>query len=108
MKTFRLESMVSGWFAGDFEPSAFRTDLFEVCYRIHPAGEYWPDHYHKIATEINLLVSGRMTIGGVQLKSGDIFIFEPGEVADPIFEEDCAVICVKTPSVNADKYIVEK
>lgn len=106
MKLARLEAMKSGWFVGDFEPTSFRTQAFEVCYRIHPAGETWSKHYHKIATEINLLVSGRMTLGGVQLTSGDIFVLEPGDVADPIFEEDCAVICVKTPSIAADKYVV--
>lgn len=106
MKLARLDEMKSGWFVGNFEPTSFRTQAFEACYRVHPAGEQWPKHFHKIATEINLLVSGRMTLGGVTLTSGDIFILEPGDVADPIFEEDCSVICIKTPSLPADKYVV--
>lgn len=106
MKLARLKDMKNGWFIGNFEPTAFRSPHVEVSYRIHPAGESWPKHYHKIATEINLLVSGRMCLGGVLLQSGDIFILEPGEIADPVFEEDCSVICVKTPSTVADKYVI--
>ena len=108
MKLFRLENMTSGWFVGDFEPTSFRTSDFEACYRVHPAGEHWPSHYHKIATEVNLLISGRMRLGGALLTRGDIFILEPGDIADPVFEEDCAVICLKRPSAKEDKYLVHK
>ena len=107
MKLARIDNMKNGWFVGDFEPTSFKTRSFEVCYRIHPAGEKWPKHYHKIATEINLLVSGSMSLGETHLETGDIFILEPGDVADPVFKEDCAVICIKTPSVPADKYLLD-
>ncbi len=100
MKTFRIENMTSGWFIGDFEPSAYKTSQFEVNYRIHPAGQYWDKHYHTEVTEINLLVKGRMTIQNKELVTGDIFIIEPYEVTDPVFLEDCELICVKVPSKN--------
>jgi len=108
MDVYKLKDMTKGWFVGDFSPSVFKTKEFEVCYRIHPAGEKWENHYHKEAVEINLLISGKMTMLGKTLNSGDIFVVKPYEVANPCFIEDCAIVCVKTPSVIGDKYIVEE
>ncbi len=34
-------------------------------------------------------------------------VFEPYEVADPIFLEDCEVLVIKTPSVPGDKFECE-
>jgi hypothetical protein len=58
-----------------------------------------------VVTEINLLIKGKMTMQGKTLESGDIFIVEPWEITDPIFLEDCEIICVKTPS-NNDKQVI--
>ena len=104
MRRSRLDDMKGGWFIGDFDPAAFKTAQFEVSLKIHPAGEQWPAHFHKIATEINLVVSGRMLLQGELLTAGDIFILEPNEVADPTFYEDCSIVCVKVPSAIGDKY----
>lgn len=98
--------MKGGWFVGDFEPSAFKTQQFEVGYKIHKKGEQWPVHYHKTAIETTYLIRGRMIIGEKELTSGDVFTIFPYEVADPIFLEDCEVIVIKTPSVPGDKYEV--
>jgi len=107
MKIHKYNNMKGGWFVGNFEPTAYKTENFEVSYKIHPKGEIWDHHYHKVATEINYLVTGRMRIQNTELTSGDIFIIEPNEVADPIFHEDCHIVCVKTASVKGDKYILE-
>ena len=107
MKVLKINDMKGGWFVGNFKPTAFTSPDFEVCYKLHKAGEEWPVHYHKEATEINFLVRGRMRIQDTILKAGDIFVLEPFEVADPEFFEDCEVVIVKTPSVPGDKYIVE-
>ena len=104
MKVYKLDSMKDGWFVGDFTPSSFKTQDFEVCYKQHHKGEEWDTHYHKKGTEINLLIEGKMTIQGKELNSGDIFVLEPYEVADPIFLEDCNLIVVKTPSIPGDKF----
>lgn len=96
----------AGWWLGNFEPTAYKTEGFEVCHKLHPKGERWPPHYHKIATEINYLLKGRMIIQGQELIRGDVFIIEPMEVADPTFKEDCEVIVVKVPSIQNDKYEV--
>ena len=99
-----MDDMKAGWFIGDFNPSVFKTKDFEIGYKCHSKGEKWPTHYHKIATEINYLIAGSMTIQKQHLTKGDIFIFEPGEIADPEFHEDCQLIVIKTPSVIGDKY----
>lgn len=101
-----METMMGGWFIGNFEPSAYKTDQFEVCYKHHLKGEKWETHYHKEGTEINYLVNGKMIIQNKELNTGDIFILKPYEIADPIFIEDCTVLIVKTPSVSGDKYII--
>lgn len=106
MKIFSMQDMKGGWFVGDFEPSAYRTPNFEVCYKLHPKGEQWPTHYHKIATEINYIIRGKMTINGTVLNQGDVFVLEPYEVATPEFLEDCELIVVKTVSLSTDKYEV--
>lgn len=107
MKIYKLSDMKSGWYVGNFEPSAFKTEQFEVNYRTHKAGEQWEHHYHEEITEVNLLVSGEMIMQGKRLKAGDIFVVEPYEVADPQFIMDCTVVCVKTPSVVGDKVVFE-
>jgi hypothetical protein len=43
---------------------------------------------------------------GRELNAGDIFIVKPYEIADPVFLEDCYVICVKTPGITNDKVII--
>lgn len=105
MVLYRLEDMKGGWFVGDFLPTSFRTAACEVCYKKHAKGEKWDRHYHAVATEINLLVKGRMRIQDTELKEGVVFVILPNEVADPEFLEDCEVVIVKVPSVKNDKYV---
>lgn len=106
MKKQNLNEMQRGWFIGNFEPAILKTENFEVGLLSHKKGELWPRHYHIVATEYNLLISGSMTICGEFISPGTIFILEPNEIADPIFHEDCQVLCVKVPSVKGDKYEV--
>jgi len=106
VKITRIENYKGGWFVGNFEPSALKTELFEVCYKVHKKGEQWDKHYHKKSTEINFLLEGKMTIQDQELKSGDVFIIYPYEIADPVFLEDCKVFIVKTPSDVNDKFVL--
>jgi len=106
MHISKLSDTFRGWFIGDFEPSVLRTKDFEVGVLKHPKGEKWPAHYHVKATEYNVLISGAMTLNGIDLHAGDVFVIEPREVADPTFHEDCTIVCVKVPSDTTDKYIL--
>jgi hypothetical protein len=104
MKLLDFKDMKGGWFVGNFEPVAYKTKDFEVSYKIHAKNEKWDFHYHTEVTEINLLVQGLMNIQGKTLQSGNIFILEPYEIADPTFLEECHIVCVKVPS-RQDKVV---
>lgn len=109
MKVLNIKDMVGGWFIGNFEPSAYKNEMFEVCLKKHPKGDVWDMHYHKVATEINLLVEGSMRFQDRILSAGDIFIVYPWEVSNPEFLADCTVVIVKVPSILNDKYsLLEK
>jgi hypothetical protein len=88
---------------GDFEPSVLKIKDFEVGVLTRKKG-FDISHYHKIATEITCLISGKMKINGLEIEEGDIFIIEPNVVADAFFYEDSKLLVVKLPSVIGDKY----
>jgi mannose-6-phosphate isomerase-like protein (cupin superfamily) len=104
MKITKLEKYFRGWFIGNFEPTCYKTEDFEVGLLTHKKGEFWAPHIHKISTEINLLVEGEMIMNDEKINKGDIFIIEPNEIATPIFLTDCKVLVIKTPSLPGDKY----
>lgn len=106
MNITKITDYVRGWFIGDFEPTVLRTKDFEVGVLSHYKGEHWASHYHKDSVEYNVLISGKMIIQGQELNSGDVFVFGKGEIADPVFLEDCTVVCVKVPSIPSDKFEV--
>jgi quercetin dioxygenase-like cupin family protein len=108
MKILNIDNMVGGWFVGNFEPTAYKTKDFEVSYKLHPKGQEWDVHYHTDVTEINYVIRGKMILQGKTLKTGDIFILEPYEIADPNFIEDTEIICVKTPSINDKISVIQK
>ena len=95
-----------GWFIGNFEPTLLKTPDFEIAHHSYKKGFTAVPHIHKIATEYNYIVSGLLIAGGKHLEKGDIFIFEPNEIADVVFLEDSELIIIKTPSVVGDKYEV--
>ena len=99
-----INAYKNGWFIGDFEPSLLRTSAFEVAHHFYPKGFKGTPHVHKISTEYNYIVSGRLTASGKELCSGDFFIYEPMDVSDVEFLEDTNLIIVKTPSMPQDKY----
>lgn len=107
MKIFKISDMHRGWFVGNFKPTAFQTEDFEVNYRTHKSGETWETHFHTETTEINLIVKGKMRFNNHILKEGDIFIVEPWQISDPEFIEDTTVVCIRTPSKD-DKQVVER
>jgi len=108
MKITKITDYERGWFIGNFEPTILRTKDFEVGLLRHKKGELWAAHYHKDSTEYNVLVTGKMIIQGHELSDGDIFILQKGEIADPVFLDDCIVVCVKVPSIPSDKFEVQQ
>ena len=107
MKTARLEDMIKGWFVGNFEPTLYRTNDVEVAVKTYKAGEHEDKHYHKIATEITVVVSGTVKMNGIEYNAGDIIVMEPGDATDFEAITDAVNAVVKLPGANNDKYLVE-
>ncbi len=107
MRTAYLGEMVKGWFIGNFEPTLYRTNDVEVAVKRYKAGDYEGSHYHKIATEFTVILSGEVRMNGVKYTEGDIVVMEPGDVTDFESVTDVVNVVVKIPGANNDKYIVE-
>jgi mannose-6-phosphate isomerase-like protein (cupin superfamily) len=103
MKTAKVSDSIGGWYIGNFEKAAYKTNGFEASYKKHLKGELYQWHYHQHLDEINLVVSGKIKIHGIEFAPGDIFILEPYDIADPEFLEDCEIICIKAPNITNDK-----
>jgi quercetin dioxygenase-like cupin family protein len=108
MRTARLKKAKKGWFIGDYPDAAFRAIAFEAALKIEKAGERVARHLHRIATEITLVVQGRVRFNHRKFKKGDIIILPPGEAADYEVLKDAITVIVKVPCVKNDKYYVEK
>jgi quercetin dioxygenase-like cupin family protein len=105
MKTSKLTSMKKGWFVGDFEPTLFKTENVEIAVKTYQKGDYEECHHHKLATEITVIVSGRVKMNGVEYQAGDIIIIEPYESTDFEALEDTVNTVVKLPGASNDKYL---
>ena len=105
MRTAKLEDMIKGWFIGNFEPTLLRTNDVEVAVKSYNKGDYEEKHYHKIATEITVIVSGKVKMNGIEYSKGDIVVMEPNEATDfECLENGTQNVVVKLPGANDDKY----
>jgi len=107
MQKFKITDFEKGWVIGDFKPALLTTKDFEVAVKYHKGGEEYKPHYQEVATEYNVLVSGWMRVNEEDLSPGDVFVFEPKEVAFPKFITDVIVLVVKVPSLPNDKIEVK-
>lgn len=107
MKIEKLNNMEKGWFVGNFEPSLYRTNDCEVAVKSYKKGDYEKAHYHRIATEITVVISGKVKMFDAVFAEGDIIIVEPGDTTDFQALEDSINVVVKIPGANNDKYEVE-
>lgn len=70
-------------------------------------------HFHRVMTEITIVLSGRLTLifgekDQVEVGEGEFFIVKPGTVLqNPVNEPGTKVLVIKYPSVPGDKYYVE-
>ncbi|MDA9729464.1 hypothetical protein N9V06_00595 [SAR86 cluster bacterium] len=103
----KLEKMVRGWFVGNFSPSVFKTNDVEVAVQNYKSGDYEKSHFHKIATEITLILNGRVEMNGKSFDHGDIIKINPGQSTDFKALTDVTTVVVKIPGANDDKYLSE-
>ena len=97
MKVFNLDSMKRGWFVGNFEPSVYKTEEFEVAVKRYEKGEHEKSHYHKIAYEITLVIEGMILMNNKK--------FDQGSCEFKCLTEKATTVVVKTASIIDDKYI---
>lgn len=107
MKHARLEDMVKGWFVGSFSPAVHNTQDCEVAVKYYKSGDHESAHYHAVATEITVIVQGKVRMKDKEWSAGDIIVLSPGEVTDFEALTDAINVVVKTPSVLNDKFLVE-
>jgi quercetin dioxygenase-like cupin family protein len=105
MRTAKLHAMVNGWFIGNFDPSLCKTEAVEVAVKNYNKGDHDEKHYHKLATEYTVIVSGRVKMNDAEYKAGDIVVIEPGESTDfEALEDNTVDVVVKIPGAVDDKY----
>ncbi len=108
MNSAKHSEMIKGWFVGGFTPTAYSTDACEVAVKHYKAGETESAHYHKVATEITMVLSGRVRMAGQEWGAGDIIVLEPGDITDFEALTDAVNVVVKTPGALNDKFLVDK
>lgn len=108
MKHERFEKMIRGWFVGAFRPTAYSTEACEVAVKNYRAGEREDAHFHKVATEITLVMSGKVRMVGRTWGEGDIVILEPGDVSDFEALTDAVNVVVKVPGALNDKHLAKE
>lgn len=106
VKVSRLDDMTGGWFVGDFSPSLFTTPHAEVAVQHFAAGYCSPAHYHKVAHEITVMISGVAMMNDQRLIAGDIIVVQPFECVEFRALEATTTVVVKSPSVSGDKYLI--
>jgi len=104
MKKFNLKHMIKGWLIGSFIPTLLDTEEFELAIKRYKKGDYDKNHYHIIATEYTIIVSGKVKMNGEIYEQDDIIIISPKENTDFEALEDSVTVVVKYPGVPNDKY----
>ncbi len=96
MISAQLSNFTKGWFVGDFAPTLCRTQV----------GETEAAHFHKIATEYTVVISGRVRMFEREWKEGDVVVAEPGDKTSFTALTDAVLTVVKFPGAPHDKYLV--
>jgi mannose-6-phosphate isomerase-like protein (cupin superfamily) len=105
MKIMRLSEFTNGWFLGNFNPSLFKSEDFEVCVKNFKKGEKEAPHFQMVATEVTVVLSGSVRMGEHILRVDDILTVYKDEVCDFEALTDCKVLGVKFPSLPDDKVL---
>ena len=106
MKKFNLNDMGKGWFVGNFQPTVYKTDNCEFAIKKYNKGDYEKEHFHKAATEVTVIISGKVKMKGKLFESNDIILIEPNESTDFEVIEDTITAVFKSASVPEDKFAV--
>ena len=100
-----LDNMVNGWFVGNFNPSILKNTDTEVAIKKYNKGDTESSHYHKIATEITVILDGSVSMNGEKYSDGNIVKINPGVSTNFEALTDVTTVVVKYPGTINDKYI---
>ncbi len=110
MKFFNIKDTFKGWFVGNFPESILQTTTCELAYKTYKAGDCESKHFHAIANEVTLIITGKCTFflsdgKSIELVKGQIILIEPNETVMFLANEDTETVVLKIPSVIGDKYL---
>lgn len=105
MNKQNIEEFVKGWVVGNFVPSIFKTNEVEVGAKFFKIGESEPSHKQLVATEITIVMDGKIRMNNEYFNSGDVITIPPGEFADFEALTDAKLICIKFPSIPSDRVL---
>jgi|TARA_B110000008_G_scaffold276538_1_gene315994 hypothetical protein len=105
IKIDSLDNMVNGWFVGNFNPSILKNTDTEVAIKKYKKGDTESSHYHKIATEITVILDGSVSMNGQKYSDGDIVKINPGVSTNFEALTDVTTVVVKYPGTINDKYL---
>jgi len=105
MKLAKLSEFTNGWFLGNFNPSLFKNEDFEVCVKNCKKGDVEAAHFQRVATEVTVVLSGTVRMGDHILQVDDILTIYKDEVCDFEALSDCKVLGIKFPSLPEDKVL---
>ena len=96
-----LRDYTNGWIVGNFDPTILKTEHVEVGIKKFRKGDKEDEHKHPIATEISVVILGRVKMKEV-MNEGDICVLK-NEWCGFEALEDTVMLCIKCPSVLNDK-----
>jgi quercetin dioxygenase-like cupin family protein len=105
MKIGNLSEFMKGWFIGNFEPSIFKTNDFEIAIKRYKSGDYDQRHYHKISTEYTIIIEGECEMNEIKYIKDDIIIIKPDVSTDFKCLTDVVTLVIKVPCSKNDKIL---
>ncbi len=106
MEIYKLSEFTKGWIVGNFSPSLFISEEFEVAVKKYKSGDYEKLHFHKKALEITIICSGKVKMNNQQFSEGDVIVIQPNQATDFFVIEDAITTVIKTPSLTNDKFLI--
>jgi len=107
MLKHQLKNFTNGWFMGNFNPVLVNSKDFEIAVKYYQKGDVDNAHYHKIAKEYTVVVSGQVQMNDKIFGEGDIIEVFQNEIIEFRAITDAAIVAIKLPSVQDDKYVVD-
>jgi len=100
-----IRNYFKGWIIGNFEPSILKSNELEIGIKKYKKGDKEEKHYHKIADEYTIVISGKIKMNQNEVKKGEIYLVKSG--TENQFESitNSIILVIKTPSIPGDKYL---